>query len=68
MDQATYVKGFHVDEAVSKMAYNILGDTGMSVSALSLGKITASIQNTNAFARMSTSFEIRFYKRPLGLE
>ena len=38
MDQATYCNGFHDNDAVSKMTYNVLGNTGMSVSALSLGK------------------------------
>lgn len=38
MEQKTYVSGFHDDQAVAKMTYNQLGNTGMSVSALSLGK------------------------------
>ncbi|XP_045167400.1 uncharacterized protein LOC123530713 [Mercenaria mercenaria] len=37
MDQKTHVSGFHDDAAVAKMTYHQLGNTGMSVSALSLG-------------------------------
>lgn len=37
MDQKTYVSGFHDDTAVIKVTYNQLGNTGMSVSSLSLG-------------------------------
>ena len=39
MDQKTYVKGFHDDEAVAKIRYTLLGNTGMNVSAFSLGNI-----------------------------
>lgn len=34
---ATFVKGFHDEEAVRKMVYNKLGKTNLMVSKLSLG-------------------------------
>lgn len=33
----TFVPGFHNEEAVRKMKYTKFGETGMSVSAISLG-------------------------------
>lgn len=33
----TYVEGFHDEEAVKKMKYNKFGNTGISVSKISLG-------------------------------
>ncbi|XP_071524868.1 uncharacterized protein [Panulirus ornatus] len=37
MDQATYVEGFHHPEAVRKMSYHPLGNTGLQVSRVALG-------------------------------
>ncbi|XP_042226819.1 L-galactose dehydrogenase-like isoform X1 [Homarus americanus] len=37
MDQLTYVANFHDDDAVKKMSYQPLGNTGLSVSRISLG-------------------------------
>lgn len=34
---ATFVKGFHDEEAVRKMVYNKLGRTNLMVSKLSIG-------------------------------
>lgn len=33
----TFVPGFHNEEAVKRMKYTKFGETGMSVSAISLG-------------------------------
>ena len=37
---ATFVKGFHDEEAVRKMEYLPLGKTGISLSKLSIGGAT----------------------------
>lgn len=34
---ATFVQGFHDEEAVRKMTYTVLGNTSLSISKLSLG-------------------------------
>lgn len=36
---ATFVEGFHDQEAVKKMKYKALGETGLTVSNLSFGKL-----------------------------
>lgn len=36
---ATFVEGFHDREAVKKMKYKALGETGLTVSNLSFGKL-----------------------------
>ena len=36
---ASYVEGFHCEEAVKRMKYQPLGKTGMTVSKLSFGKV-----------------------------
>ena len=36
---ATYVEGFHNEEAVKRMKYRPLGRTGMTVSKLSFGEV-----------------------------
>ena len=35
---ATYVPGFHDEGAVARMRYNTLGNTGLEVSVIGLGK------------------------------
>lgn len=59
MDQMTYCKGFHDDDAVAKMTYNALGNTGMSVSALSLGKMPGtSVLELNDSMSLHSNFSI----------
>jgi len=36
---ASYVEGFHDENAVKRMKYQPLGKTGMAVSKLSFGKV-----------------------------
>ena len=36
---ASYVEGFHCEEAVKRMKYQPLGKTEMTVSKLSFGKV-----------------------------
>ena len=36
---ASYVEGFHDENAVKRMEYQPLGKTGMAVSKLSFGKV-----------------------------
>ena len=36
---ASYVEGFHDENAVQRMEYQLLGKTGMAVSKLSFGKV-----------------------------
>lgn len=42
---ATFVEGFHDREAVKKMKYKALGETGLTVSNLSFGKLNPAGKN-----------------------
>ena len=60
---ATYVEGFHDLEAVKKMKYQPLGQTGMDVSKLSFGKVVS-----ESFNQMQKCWDTPTKNRPFWLQ